>query len=248
MSTYLLIFYIILAIIVIRYKYLLIKGIFFEPMIINKQVYFHDIHTENRIINSDTLPKAYLGTNFSFNFCIFLKNTSENECQDSSSVNNVSIFDIKNKSNHFILELNRHDSSLNLKIKNDKYKDGDGDNTDIGLDLISSISSSDKNKNEIYHTIVHNLPNQKWMNISLNIENKYIDVYVNGKLYNSFYCFHNIEFITPGKITFYNNNGFYGYISKFRYFNKTIDHKRVSNLYKGNVKNSGQYNILWWTY
>ena len=251
MNTFLLIFYIILFILIIYYKFLLIKSYIFEPILINKQIYFNNINNDQIIIKTDSLPKAYLGTNYTFNFWIFLKNVSENECKGSHSSDNIQIFEIYNSKNKstFVLELNQKDSSLNIKIINNvisKLK-SKGDNIDVDIDLMDSMSSTEINNNEIYHKVIHNLPNQKWMNISLNIENKYIDVYVNGRLYNSFYCFHNIEIVPPGRLTFYNVTGMNGYISRFRYFNKTLNYKRVKSLYDSGLRNPNQTNILWWT-
>lgn len=242
------IIYIILFLIIGYLKYLLIKSYLFEPILINKQIYFNNINNEQKIIKTDDMPKAYLGTNFTFNFWIFLKNVSENECKGSSSTDNIEIFNIYNSKNSskFILEINQKDSSLNVKIFNDKINSSDKNIIDVDTEFISDMGDPEKKRREIYHKIVHHLPNQKWMNISINIENKYIDVYVNGRLYNSFYCFNNIELIPPGVLTFNNVNGMKGYISRFRYFNKTLNYKRVKQLYDKGLKNPNQTNILWW--
>lgn len=250
MNTFILIIYILLFIILLYYTYLLIKSNIFEPIFINKQIFFNNINNKQKIIKTQDMPKAYLGTNFTFNFWIFLENVSENECKGSNYSDNTEIFNIYNSNNnsYFILELNQKDSSLNIKIINNIISNIGikGDNIDIDDDLLKNLSSEEKNKDEIYHKVVHNLPNQKWMNISLNIENKYIDVYVNGRLYNSFYCFHNIELLPPGKLTFNNVNGMKGYISRFRYFNKTLTYERVKDLYDNGLRNPKQTNILWW--
>ena len=41
----------------------------------------------------------------------------------------------------------------------------------INIEIVNTLSSSEQKKGEIYHKIIHHLPNQKWMNISINIEN-----------------------------------------------------------------------------
>ena len=74
--------------------------------------------------------------------------------------------------------------------------------------------------NEPQQIIYKNLPIQKWINIAVILENRYLDLWINNKLYVSKYLknlpiqkFNNDALITL------KNKSFSGYISKFQYFN-----------------------------
>jgi len=215
-TTYAIIFLIVLVLAIIY-----LKCRVYEPMLINKQLYCHNpINGGATTIHHSKFSKPYLGTNFSFNFWIYIENTPENVCSNHSQDNFIDIFrTVKNHKEKFKLQFNPHSGDMKLIL----------DDNDNGYDIIKA------------------LPNQKWMNISINIENKYIDIFVNGKLYNAFYSPTIIKFIPniPMEIIC-DNGGFYGYLSKFRYFNKFINYKRVKTLYQNNIRESGSYDPLWW--
>jgi len=171
------------------------------------------------IIHYKKFAKPFQGTNFSFNFWIYAENVPENACRNSNHKSYVDIFNMDKKGDsRFILQINQYSGDMKLILDETKK-----------------------------YVIIKALPNQKWMNISINIENKYIDIFVNGKLYNAFYSPTIIKFIPNINMNIKcDNNGFYGYISKFRYFNKFINYKRVKTLYQNNIRESGSYDPLWW--
>lgn len=221
-----LIVYIILGVILLILLITYMKCIFFEPMLINKKLYCHNRVKGNTIIHAKHFAKPFQGTNFSFNFWIYLENKTENSCRDSNIKSYVNIFsmghenEVNTNEPQFVLKVNQYDSSLKLKLSN---------------------TDTDK------YTIIDALPNQKWMNISINIENKYIDIFVNGKLYSAFYSHTIIKFL-PGKPMNIecSNKGFYGWISKLRYFNYCLNYKKVNSLYENNSNEVGNMDLLWW--
>ena len=212
--------YAIIFLIVLVLTIIYFKCRVYEPMFINKQLYCHNPMNDGvTTIHHSKFSKPYLGTNFSFNFWIYTENVPENACRNSTHKSFVDIFrTVKDDNEKFILQINQHSGDMKLNIDDDKEYD-----------------------------IIKALPNQKWMNISINIENKYIDIFVNGKLYNAFYSPKIIKFL-PGidMQIICDNNGFYGYISKLRYFNKFINYKRVKTLYQNNIRETGSYDPLWW--
>jgi len=212
--------YVILVIIIIILIIMYLKCIFYEPMFINKKLYCHNPSLSgNTIIQHKHFAKPFQGTNFSFNFWIYLDNVSENACRDSELNSYVEIFTMKKDDlSEFTLKINQYNSNIRLILSNDQSYD-----------------------------IIESLPNQKWINLSINIENKYIDIFVDGKLYNAFYSPTIIKFLPNTNMNIIcSNKGFYGYISKLRYFNSFINYKRVNSLYKNNKREAGNYDLLWW--
>ena len=212
--------YAIIFIIVLVLTIIYLKCYFYEPMFINKQLYCHNPMKDGEtIIHYKKFAKPFQGTNFSFNFWIYAENVPENACRNSNHKSYVDIFNMDKKGDsRFILQINQYSGDMKLILDETKK-----------------------------YVIIKALPNQKWMNISINIENKYIDIFVNGKLYNAFYSPTIIKFIPNINMNIKcDNNGFYGYISKFRYFNKFINYKRVKTLYQNNIRESGSYDPLWW--
>jgi len=202
-------------------------AISFSPMLVNKKLYCHNPSKDGSYkITEKHFPKPNKGTNFTFNFWLFLENVPENACRDSTIKDFIEIFQIENSSSYLRLQINQYSSDLKLLLCNDKNKEKD--------------SKQD-------HLIINHIPNQRWVNISINIENKYIDVYFDGMLYNSFYSPTIIKFITPAHMEIIcSNKGFYGYISKLRFFDTSIDYKRVNELYNNTREDPGSNNLLWW--
>ena len=79
------------------------------------------------------------------------------------------------------------------------------------------------------------IPIQKWIHCCVILENRYVDLWMNGKLYHSKKLSGVPRFnytkdmnITPGG----NNGGFSGYISRFRYYNIPIKKNLIQYLYR----------------
>ena len=256
-------------------------------MLINKKLYCHNpSKLGNTIIQHKHFAKPYQGTNFSFNFWVYLENVTENACRDSELDSYVEIFTMKDTddSAEFTLLINQYNSNLKLILSKDKptathkFKDknqqgevmpvrkrahtmrddgelpnaiafrsaevlwGRGEWAKAGVQYKVAMRDVDDQ-----YTLVEALPNQKWINLSINIENKYIDVFVDGKLYNAFYSRNIIKFIPHANMkVICSNKGFYGYLSQLRYFNSFINYKRVNTLYKNNIRESGDHDLLWW--
>jgi|UniRef100_A0A6C0IMU1 hypothetical protein len=89
------------------------------------------------------------------------------------------------------------------------------------------------NDTNIYQCTVSNIPIQKWVNLSITLYNKTLDVYINGKLHKT--CVlpnvpdmqydgdENIH-ITPG-------GGFDGYTSKFQFYPQALNPQEIWNIY-----------------
>ena len=91
------------------------------------------------------------------------------------------------------------------------------------------------------------LRQQKWIQIVTVLDNRHLDIFINGVLAKSFKL-NNVPIIGTNNITFGSNGGFYAKIAIPRYFNRLVDFKFINDDYHSNknkdIPNAG---ILWWT-
>ena len=111
---------------------------------------------------------------------------------------------------------------------------------------IVTLSTEDS---ETFECVIPNIPLQKWTNITISINNKSLDSYVNGKLVKT--C------VLPGvplinaesSVYLTPNGGFSGQSSRFQYFNTPISPQKAWDIYKkgpgGNIFSNlfNQYKI-----
>jgi hypothetical protein len=89
------------------------------------------------------------------------------------------------------------------------------------------------NGTNVYQCTVKNIPIQKWVNLSITLYKKTLDVYINGKLHKTCVLPNvpemqdngngNID-ITPG-------GGFDGYTSKFQFYPEALNPQEIWNIY-----------------
>ena len=100
------------------------------------------------------------------------------------------------------------------------------------------------------------VPQQKWINISINIDTTIVDFYLDSELVKSEKLVNitnipggNIELITSCCAEESKKSGIYGYIDIFRYFNEYLKPDRVKEIYLAGVpgKNDNPSdNTFWW--
>ena len=129
----------------------------------------------------------------------------------------------------------------NLNIALDKYEN----NLLIDIETYSE-DSTDCSGSYFTRYIVKNIPVQKWNNLTLSIDTKTFDVYLDGKLRNSFILhgtyknkLENSETknIYLGEIDS-NNIGFEGFITRIRYEPTSINPQEAYNIYKKGINAS----------
>lgn len=101
---------------------------------------------------------------------------------------------------------------------------GSTTNTDV-----SCISTS------LEDIVVENINMQKWVNIITTVNNRSIDVYINGKLVKT-KTFNNVidtEAFNHGGISITPNGGFGGFVSKIQYYPYYITPEKAWSIYKG---------------
>ena len=109
------------------------------------------------------------------------------------------------------------------------------------VDVVLSTFNNN-NVNQMYETMtINNVPMQKWVNIVIRVQNKTVDVYVNGALVER----KNMDVVPKqnyGNIYVGDSiNGMNGYISSLRYYNYAVGHGQIQDImYQGpNLKMEG---------
>lgn len=85
---------------------------------------------------------------------------------------------------------------------------------------------------------------QKWNMLTFVFDNRYLDVYVNGRLFRSILIY-NVPIFDEGTWFLCRERGFIGKITAIRYFNYSLTDKEVETLYNktnGNPPSNG----MWW--
>ena len=127
----------------------------------------------------------------------------------------------------------------NLAISLDKYENN------LLID-IETYSDSNDNKTTFTRYLIKNIPIQKWNNITISIDTKTMDVYLDGKLRNSFilhgiyknkYENNKAKNIYLGNLGG-SNVGFEGYITRIRYQPNSINPQEAYNIYKDGINAS----------
>jgi hypothetical protein len=77
---------------------------------------------------------------------------------------------------------------------------------------------------------VRNIPIQKWVNFSMTVYNKTLDVYINGKLHKT--CvMDSVPVMSSGDIHITPGGGFDGYTSKFQFYPEALNPQEIWNIY-----------------
>ena len=77
---------------------------------------------------------------------------------------------------------------------------------------------------------VRNIPIQKWVNLSMSVYNKTLDVYINGKLHKTS-VMDSIPIMSGGDIHITPGGGFDGYTSKFQFYPEALNPQEIWNIY-----------------
>lgn len=109
------------------------------------------------------------------------------------------------------------------------------------------VDTSHTGANGMTSCDVENIPLQKWVHLTYVLNNRSVDIYVNGKLERT--CI--LEGIPVNNandtLTINYNNGFYGKMGKMQYFTKSLSPEEIVSLYmagpdSATIFSSGQIN------
>ena len=127
----------------------------------------------------------------------------------------------------------------NINIVLDKYENN------LFID-IECLPDKPADSNKLYYTRykIPNIPVQKWNNLTISIDTRTLDVYLDGKLRNSFIMhglykndINALNNIYLGDIT-NTNAGFQGFITRVRFGNDSINPQDAYNIYKQGINAS----------
>jgi hypothetical protein len=129
----------------------------------------------------------------------------------------------------------------NINIALDKYEN----NLFIDIECFPD-KESDNGKTIYTRYKIPNIPVQKWNNLTLSVDTRTLDVYLDGKLRNSFimHGLYKNYYDTQIKKNIYlgyahtNNIGFEGFITRVRYIGDSINPQDAYNIYKDGINAS----------
>lgn len=111
-------------------------------------------------------------------------------------------------------------------------------NNNLGIALRTQNSSSSSETFNFY--FIDNIPLQKWNCLTLSIIDRTLDVYLEGKLVNSYILegFYSIKNNTSLYIGNNSNQNFAGFITRARYDNGGVNPQQAYEIYKDGIKTS----------
>lgn len=136
----------------------------------------------------------------------------------------------------------------NLNIALDKYEN----NLLIDIETVKTRNEGTDSTSDITRYVIKNISIQKWNCLTLSIDNRTMDVYLDGKLRNSF-ILHNVYQRKIGgtvKKNIYLGNvgssgkGFKGYIHRLRYEANSINSQQAYDIYREGVHNNVANDLL----
>lgn len=100
-----------------------------------------------------------------------------------------------------------------------------------------TVECDDMVTDDIEKVVIDNIPLQKWVNIIMSLNNRTMDVYINGKLVKSvaFNNVINMSSFNNGDIILTPNGGYSGYIGHVRYYNEFITPQEAWDIYTSDV-------------
>jgi len=125
-----------------------------------------------------------------------------------------------------VILVNEYGTEENPKIFLHPYKN------DVHFKLV--YLGSDSQTNETEEIILNNVNLQKWVHLTMCINDRTVDIYLNGKLVKSKGLKNIVDtsYINSGKIRIVPDGGFGGWISNFRFYNKFLTPQEVWNIYR----------------
>lgn len=107
------------------------------------------------------------------------------------------------------------------------------------IKVVTSTTGSDS----LTSCDVENIPLQKWVHLVYVLNNRSVDIYINGKLERTCILQGIPVNMQNDKLTVNYNNGFYGKMGKLQYFTSTLTPEEIAKLYiSGPTGSSGLFN------
>ena len=85
---------------------------------------------------------------------------------------------------------------------------------------------------------IENIPLQKWVHLVYVLNNRTVDIYINGKLERTCILEGIPKNLANDKLTVTYNNGFYGKMGKLQYFTRSLNPEEIAKLYMAGPEGS----------
>ena len=170
--------------------------------------FIHDAKIAKRV-NQGAIPSSSQGNEYNLNFWVYINDYTYRYNDDKV---------ILNRNNNPNVMLSSNTNSLKVLINvEDNLNDIDGEEEDVSS-LINVCEVKD----------IHL---QRWVNINLSLNNKVMDIFMDGKLSKT--CIIN-GYPKPniGSMDITPNGGFNGFISSVRFSNSSLSLNEIAKLYK----------------
>ena len=216
--------FMVICIIVSIFIYFLTQKYLIKPRkdisVTNLIPYIHDAKKELRVAKQ-SLPKSAQGLEYNINFWVFINDYNHRLNEDKIIVQ-------KGENSVFnpMIMLEKQSNNLKIVISTNFFsKEPHTTESDI-----SDIELSEDNDG-YEEFIVTNIRLQKWVNINIGFIDNSIDVYLDGKLVQSFVV-KGYPKINSGGLVITPGGGFNGNMSNLTYTNKSFSRNKIYNIYK----------------
>lgn len=212
------------------YGFILHQQFKYSPLLINHPV----TGTQLRKFPSKKMPLAFEnhGVQFTMNFWIYIKDWSYHFSNEKIIVNwkgkdaNRSVL-----CGDLDIEDTREAQKNRIRQPSDVYKGNGGLTISLGARDNSLIFRHSLLNGKVDKIIIGNIPLQKWINVCVILEQRNLDIFLNGKLYASLKL-SNMPVYSPKNLYISPHGGFLGSISKFQYFNRQINMGEIRNIFE----------------
>ncbi len=169
--------------------------------------FIHDAKIAKRV-NQGAIPSSSQGNEYNLNFWVYINDYTYRYIEDKV---------ILNRNNNPNVMLSSNTNSLKVLINVE--------------DNLNNIEGNDDDDSLINVCEVKDIPLQRWVNVNLSLNNKVMDIFMDGKLSKT--CIIN-GYPKPniGSMDITPNGGFNGFISSVRFSNSSLSLNEIGKFYK----------------
>lgn len=106
------------------------------------------------------------------------------------------------------------------------------DPSENNITISLALASEGKDASSVSNCTINNVPLQAWTNLIVTLNNRALDVYINGKLVKTCLLDAPAAVESGSGIRITPNGGFSGYTSKFQYYAMPLSPQQAYNIYK----------------
>ena len=179
----------------------------------------HDIKLYR--IDNSLIKKSDEGIQYSYSFWLYLDNVSGSEHWKNNYYTDKVIF---KKGYSPIVYYNPKHNKIKIGIK------------------------TKTNQENIETHVINDIKLQQWTHIVICIDNRNLDIYINGSLYRS-YKLNNVPILDNNSFLLGSKNIINGKIAYIRYFNKCLNDTSVIKIYNDSLPSKDEYpkpSSFWW--